>query len=80
MASDGLDPVRPVRYAIEALKHLENGYGIIFQDDSHALFNSCFFQITEEFYNDPSQKPNTDCSSIRKPIEWNLSVSSQRKI
>ena len=75
MVSGDLDPVTPVRYAKEVLKNLENGYGVIFPDDSHSLFNSCFFQMTEDFYNDPTLKPNSECSSIRKPIKWNLSPS-----
>ncbi len=73
MASGGLDHATPPRNAKEALKHLKNGYELLFSDESHDLYNPCFFQIAEEFLIDPSQKPNTDCSSIRNPIEWNLS-------
>jgi len=75
MVSGDLDPITPVRYATDALKHLENGFGIIFPDDSHNLFNACFFQMAEDFYNDPTRKPNSECSSIRRPIEWDLSPS-----
>lgn len=75
MVSGNLDPVTPVHYATDALKHLENGFGVIFPDDSHALFNACFFQMAEDFYNDPTRKPNSECSSIRRPIEWDLSPS-----
>jgi len=73
MASGGLDPVTPVSNANVALKHLENGYGIEFPDEGHNIINPCFFQIAEDFFNDPSHKPNIDCSLERKPIEWNLS-------
>lgn len=73
MASGGLDPVTPESYARQSLKNLKNSYGIVFPDESHELINPCFFQIAEDFINNPSQKPNTACSSKRNPIEWNLS-------
>lgn len=72
MVSGGLDQVTPPSNAIEALKYLTNGYEVIFPDESHHFFNPCLFKITEEFMNDPFQKPEIDCSSERKPIEWNL--------
>jgi pimeloyl-ACP methyl ester carboxylesterase len=75
MVSGDLDPITPVHYATEALKNLENSFGVNFPDDSHALFNTCFFQMVEDFYNDPTQKPNSECTSIRKPIDWDLSPS-----
>lgn len=77
MVSGSLDPVTPPSNAKGALKHLKNGYEIIFTDESHEMINPCFFKIAEDFLNDPSQKPNIDCSSERKPIEWNLSDSIQ---
>lgn len=73
MASGSLDPVTPVSNATVALEHLKNGYGIVFPDEGHNILNPCFFQIAKDFFNDPSQKPNTDCSLKRNPIEWNLS-------
>ena len=77
MVSGGLDPVTPVSNANQALKHLENGYGVIFPDESHDLGNPCFLQIAEEFLNNPFRKPNLDCSTIRQPLGWNLAKSSQ---
>jgi len=77
MVSGDLDHVTPVSNAKGALKHLKNGYEVVFPDDGHSLYNSCFFQIAEDFLNDPTQKPNSDCSSERNPIEWNLSNSIQ---
>lgn len=73
MTSGGLDHVTPPSNATWALKHLKNGYGIVFPDEGHNIINPCFFQIAEDFLNDPSHKPNTDCSAISNPIEWNLS-------
>lgn len=73
MVSGGLDHVTPVSNASEALEKLKNGYEAIFPDDAHDFFNPCFFQITEDFLNNPSQKPDMECSEERKPIEWNLS-------
>ncbi|APQ17149.1 alpha/beta hydrolase [Maribacter hydrothermalis] len=75
IASGGLDHVTPPSNATEALKHLKNGYGILFPDEGHNIMNPCFLKIAKEFINNPSQKPNIDCSSIRKPIEWDLSPS-----
>tara|TARA_R110002167_G_scaffold366213_1_gene593777 strand:+ start:4220 stop:5623 length:1404 start_codon:yes stop_codon:yes gene_type:complete len=72
MASGGLDHVTPISNATEALKHLKNGYELIFSDEGHSLYNPCFFQITEDFLNNPFHKPDLGCSSIRKPLEWNL--------
>ncbi len=72
MASGGLDHVTPISNAKEALKHLKNGYELIFPDEGHYLYYPCFFQITEDFLNDPFHKPNLDCSTNRNPIEWNL--------
>jgi len=77
MASGGLDHATPPSNAKEALKHLKNGYELIFSDEAHDLFNTCFFQVAEDFLNDPTQKPNTDCSTLRNPIEWNLSSPVQ---
>ncbi|MGB3150282.1 MAG: alpha/beta fold hydrolase [Maribacter sp.] len=71
MVSGSLDPVTPPSNAKEALSSLKNGYEIVFQDDSHEIFNPCFFQIAEEFLNNPLQKVNSECSNKRKPIEWN---------
>lgn len=73
VVSGGLDPATPQSNAAGALKYLNNGHELIFQDESHNFFNPCFFQITQDFVDNPSQKPVTDCSSIRTPIEWNLS-------
>ena len=73
LVSGGLDHATPASNAKEALRHLKNGYEIIFHDDGHNLFNSCFFEIAADFLNDPFQKPNSDCSIKSKPIEWNLS-------
>ncbi|MFS4468880.1 alpha/beta fold hydrolase [Maribacter sp. 2210JD10-5] len=72
MTSGGLDHVTPIKYAREAIEHLKNGYELIFLDEAHDHYNSCFFQIAEDFLNNPDQKPNTDCSNERNPIEWNL--------
>jgi len=72
MVSGGLDHVTPVSNTTEALKHLKHGNEVIFPDDGHSLFNPCFFQIAEDFLNNPTQKPDITCSSKRKPIEWNL--------
>lgn len=72
MVSGGLDPATPPSNAAGALKFLKNGYEVVFQDESHALFNPCFFQIAEGFINNPSQQPNTECSFVRNPIDWNL--------
>lgn len=71
MVSGSLDPVTPPSNAKEALSSLKNGYELVFQDDSHEIFNHCFFQIVEEFLNNPLQKANSECSNKRKPIEWN---------
>lgn len=74
MSSAGLDHVTPISNAKGAITHLKNGYEIIFLDEAHnSLYNACFFEIAEDFLNHPSQKPNTDCSEVRNPIEWNLS-------
>jgi len=72
MASGSLDPVTPTSNANKALKGLKNGHEVIFTDDSHDLFNPCLFEITENFLNDPYRKPDLDCSTDRKSIEWNL--------
>ena len=77
MVSGGLDPVTPIRTANQALKHLKNGYGVLFPDESHDLANPCFLQITEEFLNNPFRKPNLDCSTTSQPLEWNLAKPSQ---
>ena len=72
MASGGLDHVTPVSDATGALKHLKNGYKLKFSDEGHNLFNPCFFKIAEDFINNPAQNPDSECSSKRNPIEWNL--------
>ena len=72
MVSGGLDHVTPVSNTTEALKNLKNGYEVIFPDEGHNLFNPCFFQIVEDFLNNPTQRPDITCSSKRNPIEWNL--------
>jgi len=73
MVSGGLDHVTPVSNAKKTLKHLKNGYELIFPDEAHNLYNPCFFEIAEDFLNNPLQKPNMDCSITRNPIEWDLS-------
>ncbi len=77
MVSGNLDPVTPISNSIEALKHLKNGYGVVFPDESHDLANPCFLKIAEDFLNNPFQKPDLDCSTIRQPIEWNLYQQSK---
>ncbi|MEO9892677.1 alpha/beta hydrolase, partial [Aurantibacter sp.] len=73
MVSGGLDHVTPVRNANESLKHLKNGHGVLFPDEAHNLYNPCFFEIAEDFLNNPTQKPDSECSTEKNPIEWNLS-------
>lgn len=77
MVSGSLDPATPASNAAGAVKNFINGYEVIFQDESHHLYNPCFFQIAEDFLNDPLKKPNIDCSFERNPIEWNLSATLQ---
>ncbi len=77
MTSAGLDHVTPISNAKGAIKHLKNGYELIFLDEGHNIMNPCFFQIAEDFLNDPLNKPNMDCSLERHPIEWNLSSPVQ---
>ncbi len=72
MFSGSLDPITPPANATRALIHLTNGYEIIFPDESHDLFNPCFFELSENFLNNPSKKPDTTCGSKRNPIVWNL--------
>ena len=79
MVSGGLDPATPHSNATEALKFLKNGYEVVFQDKSHVLLNPCSFQIAEDFINNPSQQPNTECSFVRNPIEWNLTKPDSSK-
>ncbi len=74
MSSGGLDHVTPISNAKGAIKHLKNGHELIFLDEAHnSLYNPCFYQIAEDFLNDPLHKPDMECSEERKPIEWNLS-------
>jgi len=73
LVSGALDPVTPPSNTRIALKHLKNGYVVVFPDESHEFISPCFFQITEDFINNPFQKPNIACSTERTPIEWNLS-------
>lgn len=77
MVSGGLDPITPISNSIEALRYLKNGYRVLFSDESHDLTNPCFIQIAEDFLDNPFNKPNLDCSTIRQPIEWNLPKPSQ---
>ncbi len=70
MFSGSLDPITPPTNATRALIHLNNGYEIIFPDESHDLFNPCFFELSENFLNYPSKKPDTTCSSKRNPLVW----------
>ena len=79
MVSGSLDPVTPPKYAIKALKHLKNGYRVLFQDESHVFNNPCFDQITKNFINNPTKKPNSECSDTRNPIEWNLTTLDPAK-
>jgi len=77
MVSGSLDPVTPPSNATNALKHLVNGYGIVFSDESHALNNHCFDKIAENFINNPTLRPDIACSSVTRNIEWNLSGTLQ---
>jgi pimeloyl-ACP methyl ester carboxylesterase len=77
MTSGALDHVTPVRNAKGALQHLKNGYELIFLDEAHNIFNPCFNEIAEDFLNDPSHKPNMDCSLSPNPIKWNLQKATQ---
>ncbi|MDT0686180.1 alpha/beta hydrolase [Autumnicola psychrophila] len=77
LISGSLDPVTPPKNAIEASKKLKNSYEVTFKNESHSFFNTCLLKITENFINNPSTKPNMNCSSEIKPIEWHLSKSSQ---
>lgn len=71
MVSAGLDHVTPVSNAQEAIKHLKNGYELIFKDEGHSsMANDCFFQIAEDFLNNPSRRPETACSSEKQKIPW----------
>lgn len=76
MVSGGLDHVTPVSNAKETLKHLKNGYELIFPDEAHNLYNPCFFEIAEDFLDNPFQEPNMGCSITRNPIEWNLNKTN----
>jgi len=71
MASGSLDPITPVSNAKESLKHLKNSYEIIFPDESHSLFNYCFFEVCKGFLDDPYKKPNLDCTTAKNPLQWN---------
>lgn len=78
LTSGGLDHVTPISNAKGAIKHLKNGYELLFLDEAHnSLYNACFYQIAEDFLNDPLHKPDMECSEKRKPIEWNLSTPLQ---
>lgn len=71
MVSAGLDHVTPVNNAKGAIKHLKNGYELIFPDEGHSsLYNPCFFQIAEDFLNNPGQRPDMRCSSEKQEIPW----------
>ena len=72
MASGGLDHVTPVSNAKEAIEDLKNGYELIFPDEGHNLYTPCFFEIVEDFFNEPLTEPDMKCSDIRTPIEWNM--------
>lgn len=71
MVSGSLDPVTPPSNAIGTLKNIENGYNIIFPDESHELFNPCFFQIYKDFLANPFQKPDLECTNTPNPLQWN---------
>ena len=73
MASGELDPVTPSSNASEALKHLKNSYEVLFANEGHEYFNSCFFQISTDFLDNPNRQPDLDCLSAANPIDWNLS-------
>lgn len=66
------DEVTPVEWATEMKKNLKNSYHLIFEGWKHTpttnWSNQCAMEAANEFFNDPSSKPNPECfEMIRKP-------------
>jgi pimeloyl-ACP methyl ester carboxylesterase len=71
------DPVTPPSMAEEIVKTLSNGYLITIPGMSHTLDGlanpGCFDRIVVDFFNNPSVRPNSDCTKQMVPGEYLIS-------
>ncbi|WP_394748307.1 alpha/beta hydrolase [Spongiimicrobium salis] len=65
-----LDPITPTSNARQASKSLQNSYVMEFQREGHSVFNSCFFEICQEFLDAPETAPDMSCAQKEHPLSW----------
>lgn len=74
--SGNYDPVTPPSMAEEIIKTLSNGYLISIPEMSHTfdgLTNpECFDKICFDFFNDPSRKPDSECTKQMLPPAYRV--------
>jgi len=70
LVSGAFDPITPPTYAKSAAKTLENAQQIIFEYEGHTPFNACFFEIANEFLENPSSPINNNCWQVEKKLYW----------
>jgi pimeloyl-ACP methyl ester carboxylesterase len=70
LISGRLDPVTPPENARSMLPHLTNATHIIFENESHANFDPCYFHLLIQFFNDPTAELS-DCYKNENPLTLN---------
>ncbi|NAS31050.1 alpha/beta fold hydrolase [Flavobacteriaceae bacterium R38] len=66
-----LDPVTPSQNARQAAKSLSNSYFAEFEMEGHSFFNSCFFEMSQQFLDHPDKQPDMSCINNDVRIDWN---------
>lgn len=64
------DPVTPISNAKNVLGHLSKGQLVEFPNGSHSLMNNCFFDLVQEFLNDPKSTVDAACAQESERIRW----------
>jgi pimeloyl-ACP methyl ester carboxylesterase len=65
-----LDPITPPTNAKELERHLLNLDKYTFANQGHSFFNTCFFQMTRSFLNDPAKELIGNCHNDMISIPW----------
>ena len=70
LISGKLDPVTPPENTASMLLHLSNARHIIFEDESHANFDPCYFHLLVQFFNNP-EGDLSDCHKNENRLTLN---------
>ena len=70
VANGAFDPITPPANALATVKYLSNSFYVEFPAEGHSVFNGCYFDMVEDFLENPGVNPKKGCAERPVKVDW----------